>query len=77
MEGYDGGHYVENSQNYLDISDKELLITTSCENPEKLLQWADDFYDDLVSLQTFYGSIPDQVADNGDGTYEVLVRKLS
>ena len=73
VEGYDGGHYVENSQNYLDISDKELLITTSCENPEKLLQWADDFYDDLVSLQTFYGSIPDQVADNGDGTYEVLV----
>lgn len=73
VEGYDGGHYVENSQNYLDISDKELLITTSCENPEKLLQWADDFYDDLVSLQTFYGSIPDQVKDNGDGTYEVLV----
>lgn len=72
VEGYDGGHYVENSQNYLDISDKELLITTSCENPEKLLQWADDFYDDLVSLQTFYGSIPDQVADNGDGTYDVL-----
>lgn len=73
VEGYDGGHYVENSQNYLDISNKELMITTSCENPEKLLQWADDFYDDLVSLQTFYGSIPDQVADNGDGTYEVLV----
>ncbi len=73
VEGYDGGHYVENARNYLDISDKELLITTSCENPEKLLQWADDFYDDLISLQTFYGSIPDQIADNGDGTYDVLV----
>lgn len=30
------------------------------QKPEKLLQWADDFYTDLVSLQTFYGSIPDQ-----------------
>ena len=29
--------------------------------------------EELRSLQTFYGSIPDQVADNGDGTYEVLV----
>ena len=47
----------------LDISDRELLITKNCENPEKLLAWADDFYTDLASLQTFYGSIPDQVKD--------------
>ena len=72
VEGIDGKRYVENASDYLDISDKELMITTSCENPEKLLQWADDFYTDLVSLQTFYGSIPEQVKDNGDGTYEVL-----
>lgn len=73
VEGPDGKRHIENASNYLDVSDKELMITTSCENPEKLLQWADDFYTDLVSLQTFYGSIPDQVKDNGDGTYEVLV----
>ncbi len=24
-------------------------------------------------MQTFYGSIPDQIQDNGDGTYDVLV----
>ena len=72
VEGPDGKRHVENASNYLDVSDKELMITKSCENPEKLLQWADDFYTDLVSLQTFYGSIPDQVKDNGDGTYEVL-----
>lgn len=73
VTGPDGKHHVENAQNFLDISDRELLITKNCENPEKLLAWADDFYTDLASLQTFYGSIPDQVKDNGDGTYEVLV----
>lgn len=72
VEGYDGNHYVENASNYLDISDRELLITKDCKEPEKLLAWADDFYDDLVSLQTFYGSISDGcVTDNGDGTYAV------
>ena len=73
IEGIDGGHHVENASRQLDINDKELVITKNCKNPDKLLQWADDFYDDLVALQTFYGSIPDQVKDNGDGTYEVLL----
>lgn len=72
LEGYDGNHYVENASNFLDISDRELLITKGCEEPEKLLAWADDFYDDLASLQTFYGSVSDGcVTDNGDGTYDV------
>ena len=73
ITGPDGKHHVENAQNFLDISDRELLITKNCQNPEKLLAWADDFYTDLASLQTFYGSIPDQIQDNGDGTYDVLV----
>ena len=55
LEGYDGNHYIENASNFLDISDRELLITKECKEPEKLLQWADDFYDDLTSMQTFYG----------------------
>lgn len=72
VEGPDGNHYVENASNYLDIADRELVISKDCENPEKLLAWADDFYDDLVSLQTMYGSISDGcVTDNGDGTYTV------
>lgn len=73
VEGYDGTHYVEAASNYLDISDGELAITTACSDPAKLLQWADLFYDDIVSLQTYYGSIPDCISDNGDGTYTVLV----
>lgn len=70
--GPDGNRYVENASSFLDISDRELVITKNCEDPAKLLQWADLFYNDEVSLQTFYGSIPDQVQKNDDGTYEVL-----
>lgn len=73
VAGPDGNRYVESDPTYLDIANRELIITTQCKNPDKLLQWADDFYTDLVSLQTYYGSIPDQVEDKGDGTYEVLL----
>ena len=72
IEGYDGTHYVEAATYYLDISDRELLITTKCENPEAVLRWADGFYDDLVALETFYGSVPGQISENADGTYTVL-----
>ncbi len=71
VAGPDGKHYVENASNYLDISDRELLITKNCSDPDTLLKWADDFYTDLTSLQTFYGSIPDYITDDGDGTYTV------
>lgn len=73
VAGPDGNRYVENAESYLDISNRELVITKNCSDPAKLLQWADLFYDDEVSLQTFYGSIPDQIQKNDDGTYEVLI----
>lgn len=73
VAGPDGKRYVESDPTFLDIGNRELVITTQCKNPDKLLQWADDFYTDLVSLQTYYGSIPNQVEDKGDGTYEVLI----
>lgn len=73
VAGPDGKRYVESDPTYLDIANRELVITTQCKNPDKLLQWADDFYTDLVSLQTYYGSIPDQIQENEDGTYEVLI----
>ena len=72
LQGPDGNRYVENASNYVDISDRELVISKDCENPEKLLAWADDFYDNVVTLQTTYGSISDGcITDNGDGTYAV------
>ena len=72
LQGPDGNRYVENASNYVDIYDRELVISKDCENPEKLLAWADDFYDNVVTLQTTYGSISDGcITDNGDGTYAV------
>ena len=72
LQGPDGNRYVENASNYVDISDRELVISKDCENPEKLLAWADDFYDNVVTLQTTYGSISDGcITDNGDVTYAV------
>ena len=73
VEGYDGNHYVEAATNYLDISDRELMISKDCKDPDTLLKWADEFYTDLASLQTFYGTIGSQITDNGDGTYNVDV----
>lgn len=72
VAGPDGNRYAENAQSVLDISDRELVVTKNCKDPAKLLQWADLFYDDEVSIQTFYGSIPDQIQKNDDGTYDVL-----
>lgn len=72
LEGPDGNRYVENASNYLDISDRELVVTKECKDVEKLLAWADEFYNDVVALQTQYGSISDGcITDNGDGTYTV------
>lgn len=72
VSGPDGNRYVESDPSYLDISGNELIITKNCENPELLLQWADEFYTDLVAVQSYYGSIPEQIQDNGDENYTLL-----
>lgn len=74
IAGPDGKRYAEHNPEFLDVSRNEVIVTTSCADPARLLQWADAFYTNEVSMQTFYGSISDgKIADNGDGTYEVLV----
>ncbi len=74
LAGPDGNRYAEHNPEFLDVSRNELIITTSCEDPATLLKWADEYYTDEVSLQTFYGSISDgKIQANDDGTYEVLV----
>lgn len=72
VSGPDGKRYVESDNSFLDVSGNELCITKNCENPELLLKWADEFYTDLVAVQTYYGSIPNQIKENEDGTYTLL-----
>ena len=71
VEGWNGIHYLESTTDYLDVTDRELVITKNCKDPDALLRWADNFYTDLPSLQMTYGEIGVAITDNGDGTYSV------
>lgn len=74
IAGPDGKRYAEHASEFLDQSRNELVITTNCDDPAALLRWADSFYTDEVSLQTFYGSISDgKIVKNNDKTYELLL----
>lgn len=74
VAGPDGNRYVESDPTYLNYARNELVVTSACKNVDKLLAFADLFYDDMVSLQTYYGSLADgKISDNGDGTYSVLI----
>ena len=59
VAGPDGKRYAEHNPEFLDVSRNELIVTNKCEDPATLLKWADAFYTDEASLQTFYGSISD------------------
>ena len=74
VAGPDGNHYVESDPTFLNYGKNEFVITKNCSDPAKLLTWADQFYTDEGSLQTYYGSIGDgKIKANDDGTYEVLI----
>ena len=74
VTGPDGEHYVESDPTYLNYGRNEFVVTKNCKDVGKLLTWADQFYTDVASLQTYYGSIDDgKIQANADGTYEVLL----
>lgn len=70
LEGPDGERYI--MQDHIIYNRNELVITKAAKNPEKLLQFADKFYTEDASIQTFYGSFGIGVEKNEDGTYTVL-----
>lgn len=71
LKGPDGQRYVISDPDHYNYGRNEFMITTSCENPAALLKWADQFYTDDASIQTFYGSFGVGVEKNGD-QYTVL-----
>ena len=74
VAGPDGNRYVESDPTFLNYGKNEFVVTKNCKNVGKLLEWADQFYTDEASLQTYYGSIGDgKIAKHDDGTYEVLL----
>ncbi len=70
LEGPDGERYVMSDS--VVYERREFMITTKAKEPEKLLQWVDQFYTEDASIQTFYGSFGVAVEKNDDGTYTVL-----
>ncbi|MBD1381536.1 type 2 periplasmic-binding domain-containing protein [Metabacillus arenae] len=70
LEGPDGERYVMTDAPV--YSRNEFMITTKAENPAELLKWADKFYTEDASIQTFYGSFGVGVEKEEDGTYKVL-----
>lgn len=73
MTAQDGEKHILN--NVSSYGRNELLITTKCKNPEKLLQWADKFYTEDASVQNYFGAFDLGTKKNSDGTYEILPGK--
>lgn len=72
LAGPDGKKYISSDPEHWNYSRYEFLITTKCQNPEKLLAWVDSFYTNDASIQNFYGSFGTATKKNDDGTYSVL-----
>lgn len=72
LQGPDGNRYVYYDPTYYDMNGTEFIVTKNCKNVDLLLKWADELYTNEVTMQTYWGSIPNQIADNGDGTYSLL-----
>lgn len=72
LAGPDGERYLDSDQSNLDISNAEFMITTACEDPASLLKFVDELYTDEAGLQSYFGSMPECIQKNEDGTYEVL-----
>lgn len=53
------------------------VITTECDNPEKLLEWVDYFYRDEGCLLYHYGTVGETCTENEDGSYSFLPEILA
>ena len=70
VAGPDGVRYAHGDLNGVSsIKSNQLCITTACENPELVLQWADKFYTGEASIQNFWGGLGEVTTANADGTY--------
>lgn len=54
------------------LSPNAIVISKSCKYPERAMALINLLYGEEFSVQSYYGSIPDQIQVNDDGTYTVL-----
>lgn len=73
LKGPDGNQYISADPEHWNYSRYEFVVTSSCEDPGKLLSWVDKFYTEDASIQNFYGTFGVGVEkDETAGTYTVL-----
>lgn len=73
LTGPDGNAYISSDPEHWNYSRYEFVVTSSCEDPGKLLTWIDQFYTEDASIQNFYGSFDIGTSkDDTAGTYTVL-----
>lgn len=76
LKGPDGNQYIASDPEHYNYTRYEFVVTSSCEDPGKLLSWVDKFYTEDASIQNFYGSFGVGVEkDEATGTYTVLEPK--
>jgi putative aldouronate transport system substrate-binding protein len=72
LAGPDGKRYTIGNPYGMNLERNELLITTSCKNPEIAARWADQFYSNEASIQNFWGAIDTVIKKNGNGTFTLI-----
>ncbi|OKP90840.1 ABC transporter substrate-binding protein [Paenibacillus helianthi] len=72
VAGPDGNRYTIGNPIGMNLNRNELLITTSCKNPEVAARWADQFYTNEASIQNFWGAIGTVIKKNDDNTYTLM-----
>ncbi|WP_179393984.1 sugar ABC transporter substrate-binding protein [Lacticaseibacillus absianus] len=68
LKGPDGKRYVNSDPDHWNYSRNELMVTTHAKNVDKLMKWADKYYTNDATIQTYYGSfgVGTKKLDNGD-----------
>ncbi|MDO3409312.1 extracellular solute-binding protein [Saccharibacillus sp. CPCC 101409] len=72
IAGPSGERYNPGDPNGMSFNRNELLITSSCANPEAAARWADQFYTNEASIQNFWGAIGTVIEQGDDGTFTLM-----
>ena len=71
LAGPDGTRQITQNPMNIRMTKNVLSITSANQYPEATMRWADEFYDEEMSIQMFFGSIGPAIEKTDDG-YTVL-----
>jgi putative aldouronate transport system substrate-binding protein len=71
LKGPKGQQFWRHNDEYVQGAKYTLEITTSCKYPEVAMRWADNLYNELISLQMYYGASGEVLDIKDDGSFFV------